>query len=249
MTNVADYAFLHGGGQGGWVWRETLAALERQTDGKFGRALALDVPGCGQKRGRKTENLVLADVVDELLSDIAAAGLKNVVLVGHSQAGTVLPGMVQKRPDLFRRLVYVSCVAPLPGQSTVETIGTSRQGEKEDEIGWPLDPETTSMEDRFRAMFCNDMSEAETSAFLAKLGKDMWPEKVTYGRDYRYDHLGAVPSAYVLCLRDNILTPPWQQKFAERFKVERVVRIDAGHQVMNTRPQALAEALRHEAAI
>jgi hypothetical protein len=39
----------------------------------------------------------------------------------------------------------------------------------------------------------------------------------------------------------------WQTKFAERLKVDRIVCIDAGHQVMNTRPHALAEILRHEA--
>jgi pimeloyl-ACP methyl ester carboxylesterase len=34
---------------------------------------------------------------------------------------------------------------------------------------------------------------------------------------------------------------------AERLCAQRLVRIDAGHQVMNTRPHALAEALRLEA--
>jgi hypothetical protein len=52
----------------------------------------------------------------------------------------------------------------------------------------------------------------------------------------------------VVCLKDNILPVRWQEIFAERFKAERLARIDAGHQAMNTRPHALAEILRHEAA-
>jgi len=52
-----------------------------------------------------------------------------------------------------------------------------------------------------------------------------------------------------VCLADGILPVAWQQKFAERFHAKRLVRIDAGHQVMNTRPQALAEILRNEALL
>jgi pimeloyl-ACP methyl ester carboxylesterase len=66
--------------------------------------------------------------------------------------------------------------------------------------------------------------------------------------DWSYDHLGAVPASFVVCLRDGILPVAWQETFAERFRCQRLVRIDAGHQVMTTRPHALAEVLRHEAA-
>ena len=49
-------------------------------------------------------------------------------------------------------------------------------------------------------------------------------------------------------VRVSTLPPMWQQRFAERFHADRIVRIDAGHQVMNTRPHALAEVLLAEAA-
>ena len=48
--------------------------------------------------------------------------------------------------------------------------------------------------------------------------------------------------------QDNILPVAWQERFAERFRANRMVRPDAGHQVMNTRPQALAKVLLAEAA-
>jgi hypothetical protein len=83
---------------------------------------------------------------------------------------------------------------------------------------------------------------------MGKLGQDAWPGRTMEAFDWRYDHLGAVPASYVLCLRDAPLTLAWQQIFAERLRAERIVRIDAGHQVMNTRPHALAEVLRHEAS-
>ena len=41
--------------------------------------------------------------------------------------------------------------------------------------------------------------------------------------------------------------PLWQERFAARVHANSTPRIDAGHQVMNTRPQALAEILLVEA--
>jgi pimeloyl-ACP methyl ester carboxylesterase len=250
MDKPVDYAFLHGGGQGGWVWDETIAALQVQTDGAFGRALALDVPGCGQKRDRDTTVITSADVVNELLDDIGNAGMRDVVLVGHSQAGTILPLMAGRRPELFRRLVYVSCAAPPPDVSLMHMMGSGPRGSNPDEVGFAFDwnDETLSFQERMRTMFCNDMSDELAESFLAKLGMDMWPDLVTYGTEHRYDHLGQVPSTYVLCLEDTSLPLEWQERFATRFKADDRIRIDAGHQVMNTLPHGLAEILRRLAA-
>ena len=249
MTTPADFAFLHGGGQGGWVWAETIEALHRQTDGAFGRALALDAPGCGAKRGRATDEMTMTDVALELVADIEAAGLRDVILVGHSQAGQALPKMLEARPGLFKRLVYVTCSAPLPGQSVLQMIGTGPHGSNPDEVGWPVDPATGQMRERHGAMFCNDMTAAEKAAFLDQLGPDMWPMKTYTETDWRYDHLAGAPATFIVCLRDGALPVAWQETFAERLHAGRRVHIDAGHQVMTTRPHTLAEALRCEAAV
>jgi pimeloyl-ACP methyl ester carboxylesterase len=237
------FAFLHGGGQGSWVWDDTLAALRQLTRERPARLLALDAPGCGTKRGRETSGLTIDDVTAELLADIKSAGLSDVILVGHSQAGTMLPRMVEREPGLFRHLVYLSCCAPLPGQTIIQMIGGGPHGSRPDEVGWPLDPAAVTHEQQWSACFCNDMDEATSAAFLARLGRDQWPMQTMSATDWRYAHLDAMPSTYILCNQDAILTPPWQQRFAERLKVGRVVRIDGGHQVMNSRPQALAEVL------
>jgi pimeloyl-ACP methyl ester carboxylesterase len=204
------------------------------------------VPGCGTKRGRSTEGLSLNDVALELVEDIEAVGLDEVVLVGHSQGGQAMALMAELRPSLFKRLVYVTCSIPLPGQSVQKMLGSSLRGINPDEVGWPLDPKTTTMAERYQVMFCNDMDAASAHVFLSQLGEDQWP-LATYGySDWRTDALEAIPATFVICLRDQILPPAWQERFAERFRVDRIVRIDAGHQVMNTRPHALAEVLRYE---
>lgn len=243
-----NFAFLHGGGQGGWVWDDTLMAMETQSGG-HARCLALDAPGCGTKRGRDTSGIAFADVARELVTDIEAAGMTDVILVGHSQAGMELPGMAKIAPALFRRLVFVTCSAPLDGRTTIEQMGSGLHGSRPDEVGWPVDPETTTMPERFRAMFCNDMSGAEADAFLARLGEDMWPMCCYTQRNWNHDHLREFPVTYVKCLKDQSLPPEWQDRFAGRLHADRMVSIDAGHQVMNTRPHALAEVLLAESGV
>jgi pimeloyl-ACP methyl ester carboxylesterase len=245
MTKMTDFAFLHGGGQGSWVWEETIAALEAQSGGTV-KCLALDVPGCGSKRDRDTAAIEFDAIARELVADVEAAGMRDVVLVGHSQAGMALPRMTEFAPDLFGKLVYVTCSAPPPGMTTIERMGEGVHGERDDQVGWPVDPKTSTMEERFRVMFCNDMAPAAADEFFARLGKDMWPMSSYSYRDWRYDHLGGIPSTFVHCMRDMSLPPVWQKRFAETFRVDRTVHIDAGHQVMNTRPQALAEVLLAE---
>ena len=244
MSVGTNFVFLHGGGQGSWVWDATIQALERQAGHGSHRVLLLDIPGCGRKRDRMTRNLDVPQVVAELIGDIERAELRDIVLVGHSQAGTVLPLLIEARPALIRRAVFVSCLAPLEGQTALKWLETMPEAQSALRNTTP----TTDMRSRYQAMFCNDMSPEEARMFLDKLGKDAWPDIFYQTSPWRYDHLDTVPSSYVVCLRDATLPPVWQEVFAERLRIRRTVRIDAGHQVMNTRPNALAEVLRIEAA-
>lgn len=244
---MTDFAFLHGGGQGGWVWDETIAEIERQSGGEA-TCLALDAPGCGTKRDRDTSRIAFDDIARELVEDIRTAGMRDVVLVGHSQAGMELPQMAELAPDLIRKLVFLTCSAPLPGKTTLDQMGNGLHGTNTEEVGWPLDPENSTIEERFRAMFCNDMDDEAAWTFIGKLGNDMWPMCCYSHSDWRRDHLPDFPVTYVKCLRDQSLPPAWQDRFAERLHADRVVTVDAGHQAMNTKPPELAAILLAEAA-
>ncbi len=245
---MADFVFLHGGGQGGWVWDQTVAAIALQagalpSGGKPApHCLALDAPGCGAKRGRDTAGIGFADITAEFIADIEAAGLRDVVLVGHSQAGCTIPAMAKLRPDLFRALVYVSCIAPEPGLTVIDMVSKRMQDPAATSPSAVANTDLSPRE-RSRAMFCNDMRAPQAEAFLDLLGADGWPGSCYAQAEWSYDNLTAHRSHYVLCLQDAVLTLPWQERFAERLHAAHLHRIDAGHQAMNTRPQALAEML------
>lgn len=185
MKAAPNFALLHGGGQGSWVWDETAAILSANG----ATVLALDIPGCGTKRARDTIALGVEDVADELIADIKAADLAEIILVGHSQAGTILPVLVDRAPELYRQLIYLSCSAPVPGQSVIDQMGRGVHGQNSGEVGWPRDPDIYDREVQYPLMFCNDMNEAQTDAFMARPLDENWPLAVTYAAHWRYDHL------------------------------------------------------------
>ena len=104
---MRDIVFLHGGDHGGWCWERVIACLAAHPD-LFGKAVALDAPGCGLKRGRPTEGLSVADVVAELNADVRAAGVKDAIIVGQSLAGVIVPRMVTADPDLYSQVVMLT---------------------------------------------------------------------------------------------------------------------------------------------
>jgi len=233
---MTDFIFQHGGMVGGYIWDDLIDAMAERRAGD--RHLKLDVPGCGTKRGLDPYDFTFEGTITSLLEDIDASGMSDAVLVGHSQGGTVLPRLAEARPGLFKKLVYVACIAPDAGSSIVEAAKAAED---------PDAPPMTIM-DRLINLYCNDMDVATTKKFLATLGGgDVWPPEAQEATDWRYGHLDAIPSTYVFCENDAVLPPERQQASIANLHIDNVVRIGSGHQPMISRPGELADILLAEA--
>lgn len=233
---------LHGGSHGSWCWAPLLAELDRQP-GPFGRLLALDMPGCGRKRGRDVADKTLASIVAELNQDIRDAGLTEIVLVGHSIAGILLPMMVAADPALFSHLIYLTTSLPREGESILSMMGTSLHGQDPEHVGWPVDPATPPME-LFQAMFAPDLTPEQVAWLMSEVAQDVTPAAVATEPATRHGYAGRVPATYVVTLRDPILPPVWQRRFAERAGCDVIVEIDTPHEPFVSHPALLAETLR-----
>ena len=236
---MTDFIFQHGAMMGGFVWDDLIAAMKDKAGGDI-RCLALDAPGCGAKRGRDVRNMTFDELVDDLLVDVDASGMSDVVLVGHSQGGTVLPRLAEARPGLFRKLVYIACLGPNPGQSVMEAAGADADPDQE--------VKATTIMEGLRTMLCNDMDVTQTREFLALLGGgDAWPPSSYVEPGWRYGHLADIPSTFVFCEQDNCVPPARQEAYLANLHIDKVIRIDSGHQPMNSRPDELADLLLSEA--
>ncbi|MCX7864801.1 MAG: alpha/beta hydrolase, partial [Novosphingobium sp.] len=124
---MTDFIFQHGGMVGSHIWSDLVEAIAaRSPESRF---LLLDMPGCGTKRGLDPHGFTFQGAIDNLIADIDASGFSNAVLVGHSQGGTVLPRLVEARSNMFRRLVFIACIAPDPGNSIVAAARAAQHPE------------------------------------------------------------------------------------------------------------------------
>src|SRR3954470_6725210 len=99
---MTGFGLVHGAGLGAWCWERLIPALEAQGHQAATVDLPLNDPSAGASR--------LAEMVLE-----AFAGFEDLVLVGHSLSGLVIPVVASRRP--VRRLVFLHAVLPGPGMS------------------------------------------------------------------------------------------------------------------------------------
>ncbi|GEM_PF-301840 len=241
-----DLILLHGAQHGSWCWSRLRERLEANPC--FERIIALDMPGCGRKREREVALLTQDEIVAELNAEVRAAGVSGALLLGHSIAGVLLPKMVAGAPSLYAHLVYLATAVPAPGQSIMELMGTARQGEHPEQVGWPLDPATTAPAEMQRAMFGTDMSAEDYAWLQQEVAKDNTPPAVALEPATRRGYDGRISATYVLTQRDNVLRPSWQRRFSERLGCQRLIEIDTPHEPFITHVHELAELLRMLAA-
>src|SRR5689334_18226070 len=80
---MAELVFIHGAGYSAAVWERQVAAL-----GGEHRVLALDLPGHGARMREQAHTNHPANAA-EVARAVAAAGMRQPVVVGHSMGGGV----------------------------------------------------------------------------------------------------------------------------------------------------------------
>jgi len=108
---MAIFGLVHGGGLGPWCWERLIPELEARGH----RAATADLPLDDQSAG--------ADRLAEIVCD-AFDGINDLILVGHSMSGLIIPVVASCRP--VTRLVYLHTVLPQPGLRLAERGRPSR---------------------------------------------------------------------------------------------------------------------------
>lgn len=216
--------FVHGANHGSWCWELMRPLLSAPFS-------SLDLPGRGMFP-RDPAEIEVEAWVDHVCNAITRPDLHDVVLVGHSLAGITLPRVVDRIPDRIAHVVYVAAVVPAHDQSVCDMI---LEGKAPGDVIPPPDEQTA------RSMFCSDMDDRQTRYVIDNLvpeaGKPLSQPMDLSGLAH------PVPRSYVKLLRDQALLPSKQDEGIERLTPVNVVELDAGHDVMVSRPQALAPVL------
>jgi pimeloyl-ACP methyl ester carboxylesterase len=195
----------------------------------------------------RRKNLTHADAVASLVAYLREHELSEVVLVGHSIAGSFIAKAAEQAPESIKRLVFQSAFAPVDGNALADEFppedaafyGMTSPGQ-----GFLLPFEV------IRERACNDMDMTTARALYA----EMSPIPVAYFTDkldletfYQLIGKGEIKTSYVNAVNDFAL-PPGEYasfpRFAQRLgPMCRILQVQGAHYVMVSRPGELAETL------
>lgn len=206
------------------------------------RVLTVDMPGRREQPG-DLATLTIDECITACSKQIENARNpdEQVVMVGHSLAGVVMPGLVRRLgAATIRRAVFVACCVPPPGQCVVDTLPTGlqwmvrrivRRSPVIDSVPWVVlrfffgNGATRLQRDRIRAVTC-----AESAALLLEVPTATWPNSIA--------------STWVLPTRDRAQPPSTQRRSMTALgRMTDVRTISSGHEAMLTAPDELASIL------
>lgn len=223
---MTAFVLIHGGAHGAWCWDRLVPFLRQSRD--VDAVVAVDLVGHGTRLAAKDSDAIgLDDYVDDVVGEVEARDLRDVVLVGHSLAGITLAPAAARLGGRLNRVIYLSTSNPAVGRSV------------DDLMLDPLSPLSRGVD--FETMFCNDLDEEATAWLMGNLG----PEPA--GPLAEAVRIATPPpgvgSTYVVLERDEALPPAFQRQQARTAEVDEVVSFDAGHSAFASKPQELAELL------
>ncbi len=228
---------VHGGAHAGDCWELTVAELARKAPEL--PVLAVDLPGRGARPADLTA-MRINDFVASAVADIEGAGLADVVVVGHSMAGLVVPGIVAKLgATRVREMMLLAAFVPPQGLSVVDTL----RG--------PLAPLARSARRVQRSSipkalaryaFCNGMTREQREFALSRLCGEA--ANVIFESVDRSDLPDEVPRTWIMTLRDRALSMRQQLTAIESLGgVDTMICLDGCHDVMVSDPVGLAGIL------
>lgn len=224
LRTMTVFALVHGSGDGGWAWHLVEQALRECGH----EAVAPDLP-------TDRDGATWDDCADAVVA--AVDGAEEVVLVGHSSGGFVVPLVAQRLGAVLQ--VFVAAMVPTPGESAAEWF---------DSVGWSdavaerarADGGLTGSADPLVAFYHDVPQELATRAMARerttdqRLGDTPYPSLTMPGSTARY----------VVTTRDRFLPPVVQRRVAaERLGITAPERIEAGHCPHLSRPEELARTL------
>lgn len=226
---MSTLGLVHGGLHGAWCWSLLIPELE-----KLGhRAVAVDLPITDPQAGGLAYATAARDAFQDCPDDM--------VLVGHSMGGLVIPVVATLRPAA--RLVYLCAALPEPGRSFVEQMAddpeqrtaAATDGRILDGTGTMTYPPEAA-----RRIFYHDVPDE-----LARWAESQLRPQVQRAMT-EVTPLRAwpdLPSTYILGREDRCLDPSWQRRNVPRRLGITPLEIDGSHSPFLARPRELAEML------
>jgi pimeloyl-ACP methyl ester carboxylesterase len=234
-ANVA--VLVHGGTLTSTMWEPVRSRLASPS-------LAVDLPGRRYKPADLAE-VTIGDWVTSVVTDIEEAGLTEVVLVGHSSGGYVLPGvaaaLAARSVPVLQGLVFVSATVPAHGERPLDYLRDDIRILASDHRELTLE----SARGRTIGGLRPGEPPIETDLEIVENGPRMGLEAplVLFEPVSWTGFPTEVPRVYVRALRDKVIPLELADRMITAMGGAEVIDLDAGHRSYDTHPAELAAVI------
>jgi pimeloyl-ACP methyl ester carboxylesterase len=225
------FGLVHGAWHGAWCWDRLVPELEARGFPCVAVDLPVEDPAQG---GREYASM---------MHDALGPGADDVVLVGHSMGGLVIPLVATLR--LVRLLIFIAAFVPEPGRSMTDQLrdgGTfaatwpalaARQtGHPDGSSEWPPDAAIEA--------FYPDCTPEDARWAARRLRRQTW---TVLDETTPLEIWPPAGSVSILCRDDRVISADWARRVAlERFG-KPAIELDGGHSPFLARPAELADLL------
>ena len=111
-NNKPHFLLIHGAWHGGWVWNEISEILRYQRYSVSTPTLT----GLGEKKHLLSSKITIETFIEDVVNHIVFENLNNIILVGHSFAGSVISGVADRFKDRIQKLIYFDAMILIDGQ-------------------------------------------------------------------------------------------------------------------------------------
>jgi pimeloyl-ACP methyl ester carboxylesterase len=232
----ATFVLVHGGGHGGWCWQRVARRLhDRGAD-----AYTPTLTGFGERSHLDVAAVTFETFVTDVVNVFRFEDLHDVVLVGHSMGGVIIPRVAEVVPDRIRRVVWVAGAVTADGESLIEAVPQSPWIARAVTLG----PDGTAHTDPDLIIDANiHDGTPEERAFVRDRHLPYPPHAlVEPGRLSAFLALG-LPAGYIAARDDRTIEPPVCAVFADRLPGCLRMDVGGGHDCMITRPDEVTDAL------
>lgn len=230
------FVLVHGGGHGGWC-RQRLA---RELRARGHDVWTPTLTGFGERAHLGGPETPFATFVTDITTVLSYEDLRDVVLVGHSMGGGVVPRVAEAAPERVAQVVFLAAVVAADGETLLDAVPQTPEIAR----AVTIEPDGTARTDhRLMAEILMPEGTDEDRAWVVERHRAYPPAAlVEPGRLSAFLALG-LPTGYVVATDDKAIPAPLARAFAARLGNARVAEVRAGHDLMITRPAQTADAL------
>ncbi|MFT4204520.1 MAG: alpha/beta fold hydrolase [Chitinophagaceae bacterium] len=229
-TDNPVFVLVHGAWHGGWCWQD----ISQNLRAKGYRVYTPTLSGLGEHKNTTTDNVNLQTHITDIINLIEMEDLRNVILVGHSYAGTVITGVADSIPERLSKLVYLDAMIVHNGESalSVQTEETqnymNRIIEQKQNVP-PVSAENFGVSDTVKAKWVNDrLTPQPFNTFTQKLIL-----KHKFGNN--------IPLVYIACVNPQLPVLEKLSKEAQNNSLWTYYTLNTGHDAMITMPKELSK--------